>query len=366
MRRAAAFALTTLLLVAAGRAGAEPIFLSRQYVRCTGCHFSPTGGGLLTPYGRALSREELSTFGKSRGSSPSGREHEFLYGALGDSLRDVSVGLELWPAHLGVDAAGFHSTRDFLMNADVTVAFRRQNWTVYAELGRQPSGDQARVTSFEHWLGYQTSHLGVRAGRFLPAYGVHLSDHTSFTRAPLGFDVNDQVYGLELSYTSDRQLLQVLVGAHADLAHPLTATGRWQVDLTSRTVLVASGLFRDASTLGPRGGSAGLAFGIAPSSRLTLWTQADARFRDVAASGGRAYTLLGDAALEVYRGVWVKFSPQLLTEFGDASAGVVRLVVGVNLLPRTHWNVVLNWYHDRDRKTDGTSRTLLAQLHLYL
>jgi hypothetical protein len=99
MRRAAAATLAALLLAAGNVARAEPIFLSRQYVRCTGCHFSPTGGGLLTPYGRSLSREELSTFGKSRGASPSGREHEFLFGALGDSLRDVSVGLELWPAH---------------------------------------------------------------------------------------------------------------------------------------------------------------------------------------------------------------------------------------------------------------------------
>ena len=51
---------------ASSRAAAEPIFLSRQYTRCTNCHYSPTGGGLLTPYGRSLSREELSTFGASR------------------------------------------------------------------------------------------------------------------------------------------------------------------------------------------------------------------------------------------------------------------------------------------------------------
>jgi hypothetical protein len=76
--------------------------------------------------------------------------------------------------------------------------------------------------------------------------------------------------------------------------------------------------------------------------------------------------LLADASLEVYRGIWLKVSPQLVTQFGDASGGAVRFVAGLNLLPRTHWNVVLNWYYDRDRKTDDSSRTLLAQLHLYL
>jgi hypothetical protein len=365
--RAAAAALAALsLLAAAGRAVAEPIFLSRQYMRCTGCHFSPTGGGLLTPYGRSLSREELSTFGKSRGSGSPGREQEFLFGALGDALRPVSVGVELWPAHLDVEASGFSRTRNFLMNADVTVAYRHANWTTYGELGRQPRGGDTRIASFEHWLGYQTPHVGARAGRFLPAYGIRFSDHTSFTRAPLGLDTNDQVYALEFSYTGDRHLLQVSVGEHADAGRAFTTTGRWQFDLSPRTVLVASGLFRDASSLGPRGGSAGVAIGVAPSSRLTVWAQGDARFRSATTSGEHAYTLLSDAAFEVYRGVWLKFSPQLQTEFGDASAGIVRLVVGVNLLPRTHWNVVLNWYHDRDRTTDGSARTLLAQLHLYL
>src|SRR5207249_1402849 len=137
-----------------------------------------------------------------------------------------------------------------------------------------------------------------------------------------------QVYAIELSYTGDRHLLQVSVGEHADSVHPLTATGRWQFDVTPRTVLVASGLFRDASSNAPRGGSAGLAIGIAPSSRLTVWTQADARFRDATTSGRRAYTLLSDAAFEVHRGVWLKLSPQMFTEFGDASAGVVRVVAG--------------------------------------
>lgn len=106
--------------------------------------------------------------------------------------------------------------------------------------------------------------------------------------------------------------------------------------------------------------------GLAPSSRLTLWTQADVRFREATTPGNRAYTLLGDASFEVHRGVWLKLSPQLLTEFGDSSAGIARFVVGLNLLPRTHWHVVVNWYHDRDRRSDASARTLLGQLHLYL
>src|SRR4029078_6511391 len=49
----------------ASSASAEPMFLAKQYTRCTACHYSPTGGGLLTPYGRLLSHRELSTTGAS-------------------------------------------------------------------------------------------------------------------------------------------------------------------------------------------------------------------------------------------------------------------------------------------------------------
>ncbi|HEX9185959.1 MAG TPA: hypothetical protein VGB87_02725 [Vicinamibacteria bacterium] len=360
------------LVAAAAVAAAEPVFLSRQYTRCTSCHYSPTGGGLLTPYGRSLSREELSTFGRSSSAGPAGREHEFLFGATRDALRPVTAGIDLRPSHLDVRSPGYADKRDFLMNAELAVAMQRGGLTLYGSVGRQPRGDETRVASFEHWASYRTaSGLGVRAGRFLPAYGVKLADHTAFTRSTLGLDNDRQVYGLELSFTGDRHLVQVSAGpGPADSvddaeARAFTATGRWQFDLRPRVVLVASGLFRAASDLEAQSGATGLALGVVPVSRLTLWTQADARFRE-GTSGGPAYTFLADASFEAYRGVWVRLSPQLRTDFGDTSAGVLRLALGLNLLPRTHWNVLLSYYHDRDRVTDRTSKTLLVQLHLYL
>ena len=359
------------LLAAAGAAstGAEPIFLSRQYTRCTTCHFSPTGGGLLTPYGRSLSREELSTTGAG-GAGSTSREHEFAYGLFGDALRSVSAGVDLRGAHLDVESEFFEETRTFMMNAEVVLAARYGKWTGYAQLGRQPRADDERVTSFEHWVAFQPGTVGARAGRFIPAYGVKFADHTSFTRDTLTLDNDDQVYALELSYTGDRSLVQATGGVKADGDHEFTATGRWQYDLGTRTALVASGLLRDGVDDAPGFSAAGLALGFAPFSRLTIWTQADARFTDIDADVGdgdeRAYTLLGDVSLEVYRGVWLRFSPQLRTAFDDDSAGIVRYVFGLNLLPRTHWNVVLNWYEDKDRESDVGVRTILAQLHLYL
>jgi hypothetical protein len=353
-------------------AAAEPTFLSRQYPRCTNCHYSAAGGGLLTPYGRSLSREELSTFGRSSPGSPAGREHEFLFGAFRDVLGPVGLGIELRPSHLDVEAAGRSATRDFLMNAEVIAGLQLGQWTFYGSLGRQPRGDDARVASYEHWVSYRTDGgFALRAGRFIPAYGVKLADHTSFTRSTLDLDNNDQVYGLEGSVNGERHLVQVSLGPgfadSVDVAEDraFTATGRWQFDLRPRVVLVASGLYREESGLGPRRGATGLALGVAPTSRLTLWTQADARFLG-GDSSGTAYTVLADAGFEAYRGIWLKFTPQLRTEYGDGSGGVRRLAFGLNLLPRTHWNAIVSFYHDKNRRSERTSKTWLLQLHLYL
>jgi len=249
---------------------------------------------------------------------------------------------------------------------------RLGSFTFYAELGRQPRGDDVRVTSFEHWVSYQSERgLGARAGRFIPAYGIKFADHTTFNRASLSLDNNDQVYGLELSYNGHRHLVQLSVGpgradsVDDDTRRAFTASGRWQFDLRPRVALVASGLYRAASELDPRQGAVGLAVGIAPTSRLTLWTQADARFRQ-GVSGEPGYTLVAEAAFEAYRGIWVKLSPQLRTDYGDAAGGTFRFNAALDLLPRTHWNVILSYYNDRDRRSDRTTRTLLAQLHLYL
>jgi hypothetical protein len=372
-------ALLTLLGAAAvvSPAAAEPIFLARQYARCTTCHYSPTGGGLLTPYGRSLTREELSTMrGKSHGQAgatgPAQGEEGFLFGALGDTLGPVSVGIDLRPGHLDVRFPGGDDKRDLLMNADIAAAYQGHRWTVYGELGRQPFATGTRVDSWEHWLQYQTAGgLGIRAGRFLPAYGIRFADHTAFNRRPLGLDTLDQVYGLELSSSTDRHLLQVMASpgradsiVHDDGRKAFNASGRFQYDVSPRTVLVASGLYRDKSDLEPSGGSGGLALGFALFRRLTIWTQGDVQFEK--GSAGAAYVLVNETSFEAFRGVWLKVSPQWITDFGDTSGGTFRLALEANLLPRTHWNLDLSHYHDRGRSNGIVVKTTLLQLHLYL
>jgi hypothetical protein len=363
----------TLLLPATTPAMAEPMFLSKQYARCSACHYSSTGGGLLTPYGRSLSHQELSTTGRAAPGAPPGREHEFLWGALGSRLGALQVGMDLRPAHLHLDGGDFSSSRDFFMTGDLLAAYRAKGFTVYGQLGRLPKSTGSTISSYEYWVAHDSEKgYGFRAGRFLPAYGIRLADHTAFTRAHLGFDSYDQLYAFEASRTTDRYLAQVALSPgradsilHDDGRKAFTTTGRFEWDMGPRSALVVSGIYRGESRVDPRGGGGGLAYGIAPTSRLSIWTEADVQFR-AGTDGAPAYSLLNETAFEVYRGLWLKVSPQLRTDYGDTSGGTTRLLFEADLLPRTHWNVGLSYYRDKSRTSDRVFKTFLAQLHLYL
>jgi hypothetical protein len=373
--------------VLASTAWAEPMFLAKQYTRCTPCHYSPTGGGLLTPYGRLLSHRELSTTGGTGTAPAAGAEDDargeqaFLYGALGDALGPVHLGLEMRPSRLHVGFPGGHQDMNLLMNLDLIGAVRKNGWTAYGTVGREPDNSAVRngrtepgaaFISYEHWIAYETDKgFRIRAGRFLPAYGVRVADHTAYTRVNLDLDRNDQVYGLEVSGTMGRSLAQVMVSpgkAEAilhDAGHRgFSTAGRWQLDLTPRTAIVGSAFYRHSTDLDAKSGLVGGAFGLAPTSRVSIWTEVDANLQ-TDASGGRTWVVVNETAVEAYRGIWLKFSPQFQTSGGQpGSSAFRRLALEADLLPRTHWNVGVSYY--RDRAFDATTSTLLAQLHLYL
>ena len=177
--------------------------------------------------------------------------------------------------------------------------------------------DGSKIDSYEYWVGHESEKgLGFRAGRFLPAYGIRFADHTALNRAPLGLDKYDQVLGLEMSYATERHLLQVSVGPgradsvyHDDGRGAFTATGRFQWDLGPRTVLVASGLFRDTATLVPRTGAGGVAFGYAPTPRLSTWTELDAQFEQGAGGTPRLHRRQRDGLRGLSRGVAQVLAP---------------------------------------------------------
>jgi hypothetical protein len=337
---------------------------------------SPTGGGLLSAYGRSLSHVELSTFGKPAAShdesAPPGEEG-FLFGLFRDALGPLQLGVDLRPSRLEFYFPDdFRMSRNLLMTADLHAAVRVGSWVGYGEVGRRPVDDGGEVASQDYWGGWLPEQgFGVRGGRFLPAYGVKFADHTSFNREYLVLAQDDQVFGVEASYTSERYLLQTSLGPgradsiiEDDGRQSFTATARAQADFSSRAVLVGSGLYRNRSRQNGRQTAAGVALGVAPVSRLTLWNQADAVFEEEADS--TSYVLVNETSVELMRGLWFKVTPQAILGGGDRTSDLFRLGLGAVFLPRTHFNVNVSYYIDHNEAGDTTTKTLMMQLHLYL
>jgi hypothetical protein len=375
------------MTVLASTAGAEPMFLAKQYTRCTACHYSPTGGGLLTPYGRLLSHRELSTTGGTATAPASGAnddphgEQAFLYGALGSMLGPVHLGLEMRPAYLRIGFPGGHQDMNLLMNLDLSGAVQKNGWTAYGTVGREPPNaavrngrtlPEAALISYEHWISFAAGEgFRIRAGRFLPAYGVRFADHTAYTRSYLDLDFDDQVYGVEVSDTLGPSLVQVMVSPgkaeavlHDHDRRGFSTAGRWQVDLSARAAIVGSAFYRRSTNVDPQSGTVGGAFGFAPTSRVSIWTEADVDLRTKAA-GGHAGVLVNETSVEVCRGVWLKFSPQFRAAGGaQGSANLRRLEFAADLLPRTHWHVNVSYYHDH--AFAASTSALLVQMHLFM
>ena len=360
-----------LALLGAPAARAEVHFLAKQYTRCGACHVSASGGSLLTAYGRSLSKEEISTFGRSAPDRPStARTHLSLFG-LFSGEGPLDIGVSVRPSRLDFEVKDFKSHRNLVMRADAQVALRSGPITAYVEVGRLPSVPAA-VISREHWLRYEDeTGMGLKLGRFLQAYGLRSVDHTAYHRRGLGFDQDGQIYGLELTDTKDKRLAQFSIGARAKgllndkLPGQFTMSGRVQFDLGERKALVLSGLHRGSTKGQPQQFVGGVAYGIAPSSRLSLWTELDVRAME-GWKGTPEYVIVHEAAFEIVRGLWIKVSPQIHTALANVSGGTTRLQIGLQFLPVSHVNLILAWSVDKDRIRGTKFYTLVSQFHLYL
>jgi len=183
--------LLGVLVLASGRADAYPQFqLSTGADRCSACHFSPAGGGLINDYGR-----------DEAGSISRGGDGRFLHGAWTPPS---------W-LQLGVDTRGALGVKyrkeerevlAFPMQLDVYVRAggERISFNLTAGLrggARDPRPPLVeRLASREHYLMYQReSGSYVRVGRFFPIHGIRSQDHTAYVRRYMGFHTLEEPYG---------------------------------------------------------------------------------------------------------------------------------------------------------------------------
>ncbi|HEY4243224.1 MAG TPA: hypothetical protein VGM88_25605 [Kofleriaceae bacterium] len=185
-----------VLAAVAPRAHAYPQYQLSHDVTCTGCHLSPSGGGLLNENGLAVA-ETTAQFG---GSSA------FLHGAI-DPPSWLQLGGDARFAAGGIDARGLAAAA-YPMQAEVYANASSHGFSLALTGGLrspQEGGSIGHVPwSREHYLMWQQSSgpygLYVRAGRFMPVYGLRLAEHAIYTERYGGLPLYGDTYGAAVEY----------------------------------------------------------------------------------------------------------------------------------------------------------------------
>jgi hypothetical protein len=204
--------------------------IRHDYASCSTCHADPSGGGLLTDFGRAQGETTMRTpFFRKKGEE-AGKLADFMFGAfkvpdpllLGGDFRSL--------AFRRMPAGGTGVNDYFIMQADLQAQltidrFRANASAGYAMRGaegaRITSNDEHNVVSRVHWLGVdlgKEKQVLVRAGRMNLPFGLRSIEHTLWTRTETRTDINAaQQYGVAVSYNKDewRGELMGIVGNFA-------------------------------------------------------------------------------------------------------------------------------------------------------
>ncbi len=177
---------------------AFPELTRHNYTNCTVCHVSPTGGGVLSEYGRSLSKELVSTWGVEG-------EEKFLY--VTPSSEKVALGGDFRFMETEVKPpAGTKKKRWITMQRDLEVALTLTNWVAAVTVGENTMATRgSKLLSRRHYLMYKANdELSFRGGRFYPSFGLHLPDHTAIIRRGLGWDQNRETYNFETAWQGEK------------------------------------------------------------------------------------------------------------------------------------------------------------------
>jgi hypothetical protein len=213
LRRITLLAAAAFLLLVGlcGPAQAYPQFqFTSGTTRCSQCHYSPDGGGLITSWGRDESGDTISL----------GGDGAFLHG-LWEPPSWLALGADVRVVAPLVNAPGGPKSPTisvFPMQSDVYARFAFGDQVslylqggVRGDVGFEETFSSridsatARLISNDHYLMWRPSATGpyVRAGRFYATYGLRFVEHIFFVQRYTGFDIYNETYNLAGGYVAE-------------------------------------------------------------------------------------------------------------------------------------------------------------------
>lgn len=218
MKRNADYLALVLLIFVGREAGATPEMIRMGYARCTTCHQSASGGGLLTPYGYGI-RGASAWFGTEVADTENPR-------GAGGFDQAVHARIALF-----IDENAADGAQVFPMQADYHAAYYSASpW--WAELRggiaperSLPESDPSfsdRLVLRRAMVHYKPSdRWRLSAGRSQAPAGIRIDDHTAFIRRRNRNDVDHYFTLIQGERFSRRLRLTAFVVAPAGTGRPV-------------------------------------------------------------------------------------------------------------------------------------------------
>jgi len=192
-------------------AAAYPFMVRHGYTGCGECHTDPSGGGVLTEYGRGQGVILLSSVHNADKRGPEyspGKSKDFLFGAvnLPDALAlQADIRALIIPEPGKFRAIGMQNDLEGSLDAGVFRADASVGWISSGparETLTSNAGKGGNLVSRTHWVGVEpVKNLLVRAGRMNLPYGIRTEQHMLLARTSTLTDANKgQEYGLDVNY----------------------------------------------------------------------------------------------------------------------------------------------------------------------
>lgn len=339
------------------------------YGNCTTCHVSPSGGGLLTPYGRELSKELLSTW--------SGETEQYLaYGLLGEEDKLLaSAFLRTLQGYRNTPT--YKQARYIVMQADVEVGYNSEAWAIVGSIGRQEKrsglSSKGQLFSRRHYAVWRPSEtISLRGGKFLRNYGLNWANHNVFVRRELGFGFDTESYNLEANYGGENLGLSLtrIAGDQGDDSSYFEEKG-WSASafyyfLESQKVgwslFKGKDFFQDRLVYGPW---VNLAFTKQLGFMAELdWQNWQSRTASLSKNG---YVLSSQLSYEIYKGIhpFTSFDRKRLN-LKDPLSRQYTYGFGMQWFPRPHFEISGEWQKEVDQTTAVKSDLFWLMMYFYL
>jgi hypothetical protein len=345
-----------------------PELIRHGYGNCISCHVSPNGGGLVTPYGRALSEEVLSSWHQEN-------ESKLAWGLV-TPPEWLNVGGDFRAVQTRLDTPTVKMGKFVIMQADAEAAATVGEFIVLATLGKSNNPEAPKFIdnflSRRHFVLYHPKEeLYFRAGKFQKAFGINIPEHNISTKQGLGWNYGTETYNVEAAWLDSNKdiFLTAVLGRpdSPDLNREkgISARGGYQIGETHK---LGMSYFYGTNSNGDRhvaGPYALLGF------RKDLFLLAEVDFQSKHPNlkpSSWGWANYGRLDYELFQGLHFYLTQDMIkTDFKDNNTLVQNYGGGIQWFPRPHFELVGTYEKQKNLQIQDDSNDFFwLVVHFYL